>query len=360
MKTLLRLALATLVTFLLTEVGIRIYRHAIDQIPPHPDASLAAEWDWAKDHLAAGKPTTGSDVRHDPNLGWVNGPRTRDAKGSATRVARPRTPGVPRVVLVGDSFTRELGALDARFPDGGLFRPGWEVVNLSVQGFGVGQAWLRFRQTGVRYQGDIAVFGLYLRDYFRTFRTFRGYAKPTFSVDAQGEVAIHNTPVLGPEALYEAYRSGERKIGRWGRSWVLDFISGRMQLYRNHSRIQPDQFATFTALLQSFREDAEAHGACPVLLVFPTRPDRYPGSIYEKLEGRTREIAPSLRLPYVSLAQALYEGVSDEERALIFNEGSGAHMSDHGRLEVLRVLDAALERLEPGVCPEPGPLVTTP
>ena len=51
-----------------------------------------------------------------------------------------------------------------------------------VQGFGAGQAWLRYREDGVVYRGDVAIFGLYLRDYFRTFRAFRSFAKPTFAL----------------------------------------------------------------------------------------------------------------------------------------------------------------------------------
>jgi len=349
MKTLLRIAFALVLTAALTEAGIRIYRSAIGQPPPHPDPSVAEEWEWAQDHLEAGAPSIGSQARPDPLLGWRASPRRRAAVGGPKRVGRARTPGIPRVVLVGDSFTRELGALRERFEGSRTFQPGWEVVNLAVQGFGVGQAWLRYREDGVGYRGDVAILGFYLRDYFRTFRSFRSFAKPTFAL-VDGELRVEHVPVPTPEALYEAYRSGERRIGRPGRSWVLDFVRQQREALNRRSDLRGEQFAVFTAILESFRDEALRGGACPALVIFPTRPEDYYGTVYEELDLRARDAAHELGMPWLALAEPLYRGVAPADRERFFGRGNGAHMSDYGRHEVDRALDAAFERYHPDAC----------
>jgi hypothetical protein len=344
MKTLPRLVLVILATLVLTELGYRGFRAWAGQVPPHPDPSVAAEWDWAQEHLALGTANTASHVRHDPDLGWRVQAKVRPAVGGP-KVRRKRTPGVPRVVFTGDSFMRELGWL------GPTFQPEWEVINLAVQGYGAGQAWLRFRQRAAKLQPDVAVFGLYLRDYFRVFRSFRSYAKPTFALGPDGEVVVGNVPVIAPEALYEAYVTGERTIGLPHRSYVVDVIGERWNLYqRQFFGIDEAQFALFAAILRSFRDDARAVGACPLLLIFPTRPEDYDGTVYEEIDRRTRALADELGLPRVALAEALYDGASDAERLALFNEGHGAHMSEHGRAEAVRVLHEAFDALVPATC----------
>jgi len=340
MKLLARLALVLLATLLLTELGVRAYRTLLDQGPPHPDPAVEEEWEWARRHLRSGRPRVVGHIRHDPQLGWIAPRKVRPAAGRET-VRRERTPGVPRLVLTGDSFTRELGTL------GEAFRPRWEVVNLAVQGFGAGQAWLRFRTAGVPLEADVAVYGIYLRDYFRTFSRFRNYAKPTFSLEPAGELVVGNVPVPSPEALYEAYRSGERAIGRPGRSWLWDSVRERWNVRRV---LRAEELDVFAGLLRAFRDDALGSGACPLLLVFPTRPDDYYGEVDETLDGRLTELARTLDLPRLSLAEALYAPATPAERAALFESGRGAHMSPHGRAEVIRVLDEALDAFEPGAC----------
>jgi hypothetical protein len=243
---------------------------------------------------------------------------------------------VPRLLLVGDGFTRELGDL------GASFLPGWEIVNLAVQGYGADQSLLRYQGAGVRYGADVAVFGFYLRDYFRMLRSFRGYAKPTLALDAAGELVVEGVPVIAPEALLAAYQGGERRIGEPGRSWALDFVRQRLVIQEARARLEPEAWRIWVAVLRRFRDDARAAGACPFLLVFPTRPDDYHGTVYEEIDLRTRQEAEALGLPWLALAQALYDGAAPDERERLFNEGSSGHLSDHGRRSAVAALEAAL------------------
>jgi hypothetical protein len=336
MKTPLRLAISAALTLLLVEAGFRASRKASDEPPPHADLSVADEWSWAQEHLRAGEARLYGGADYDPTLGWAVGPKFRSADGSLAAFGEARRPGVPRLVLVGDSFSRELGDLG---PD---FLPGWEIVNLAVQGYGTDQVLLRYQGAGVRYGADVAVFGFYLRDYFRMLRSFRGYAKPTLALDAGGELVVEGVPVISPEALLAAYRSGERRIGDPWRSWALDFVRERLAIHEARARIEPEAWRIWVAVLRRFRDDARAAGACPFLLVFPTRPEDYHGTLYETIDLRTREEASALGLPWLALAQALYDGVAPDERERLFSEGRSGHLSEHGRASAVAALEAAL------------------
>lgn len=343
MRIVLRLAVVLCASVLLVEAGFRLYRRLIDQVPPHPDLSVADEWDWARDHLRRGEPRLYGRAEYDPELGWTVGPKFRGLEGDRAPLPLRRRDGVPRLVLVGDSFTRELADL-------GRALPGWEIANLAVQGYGAGQTWLRYQRDAVRYGGDVVVFGLYLRDYFRMFRSFRGYAKPTLALDAAGELRVEGVPVIAPEALYEAYRRGERRIGRPGRLWFVDFLRQRMALWEAREGIRPERWRLMAAVLQRFDHDARAEGSCPLLLIFPTRPEDYHGTVYETLDARAQETAAAVGLPTLALSRTLYAGMEPSQQRGAFNEGSGGHLSPLGRRRAVRALEETVLALDLAAC----------
>lgn len=107
----------------------------------------------------------------DPELGWCprpdsrTGPSRHDWSGSRIglrELPRERADGVPRVCAVGGSFTQGaevqghetwLARIEALVPE-------LEVANLGVQGYGLDQAYLRFRRDGARLAADEVWFGL--------------------------------------------------------------------------------------------------------------------------------------------------------------------------------------------------------
>lgn len=343
MKTAIRFAVAACATLLLVEGGFRLYWKAMDQVPPHPDPSLADEWEWARDHLGHGEARLTGQAEYDPELGWTVGPKFRGPGGQESRLPQARRAGVPRLVLVGDSFTRELGSLGPRLP-------GWEIVNLAVQGYGAGQILLRYQRDGAAYGGDVVVFGLYLRDYFRMFRSFRGYAKPTLALDTAGEIVVEGVPVIAPEVLYEAYRSGERRIGRVARPWFVDFARQRAALHDARAGIDPEGWRLMAAVLRRFARDVRADGSCPLLLIFPTRPEDYHGKVYEALDVRAQETAAAQGLPQLALAEALYAGIPPAAQLAAFAAGSGGHLSPLGRRKAARALQDAVLALDVDAC----------
>src|SRR5262245_25220320 len=59
------------IALLAMEVSVRAYYASTGHPPPHPDPSVRAEWEWAREHLAAGRAALPGSATFDPNLGWL-------------------------------------------------------------------------------------------------------------------------------------------------------------------------------------------------------------------------------------------------------------------------------------------------
>lgn len=122
--------------------------------------------------------TTGHRYLHDPELGWRNIPNWRanthgrtltiNSRGLRDReYDLERRPGVPRMLVLGDSFAWGYGVSDEEnFTEvlerelAAVGKP-WEVINTGVSGWGTDQQYLFFRSEGVRYQPDLVVLAFY-------------------------------------------------------------------------------------------------------------------------------------------------------------------------------------------------------
>jgi hypothetical protein len=107
----------------------------------------------------------GSTARFDAELGWCNRPESgfgefrydwAGARIGAAPLARPKAPGVRRVVAIGCSMTHgeEVGALESWCAVVDAERPDLEVANLGVAAYGLDQALLRLRRDGPALEAD--------------------------------------------------------------------------------------------------------------------------------------------------------------------------------------------------------------
>lgn len=150
-------------------------------------------------------------MAHDPDLGWTPRPGVEEeagvvytVDGAHRRVTGP--PGLPagrpRVVLLGDSFTFGDEVSD---PETWAWRlraaTGAEVLNLGALGYGLDQVLLRWERDGAPLAPDVVVVGHLDLLHHRTGRAFSSWAKPWFTVEAGGDLALHGVPVPGPETL---------------------------------------------------------------------------------------------------------------------------------------------------------------
>ncbi len=354
-RTRWKLIAVVLVLPLLAEAGLRV-RYASDgSAPPHPDRSVEDEWQWAVGHLAQGRAELEGGAIYDPDLGWTTRPGLdEDGTHSTARglrgtreVPHERTPGVPRILFVGDSYTFGFNADDEHVFSRVLERdllPGWEAPNLGVSGHGPDQILLRYERDGVAYSPDVVVFGLYVRGYFRNSKSFRGYAKPWFELQ-EGELVLKGTPVVAPAELYDDYVTGRRRIGGWRYSYLLGSIGSNVAQAMERDSVDPESedWRVMRAILARFRDRARAAGSRPILMIFPHRAEKHAGSVYEQIEQLTVATASELGLACLELSEGFEAALEREpEPPMTRPREIGGHLSDRGNRVVAEQIAAFL------------------
>ncbi len=91
-----------------------------------------------------------------------------------------------RILFIGDSFTWGEDVQDSEtFPALLQNKLGndFEVVNLGVHGYGLGQSLLRLETEGVKYNPDLVILGFFMPDITRDSSQVFGYFKPRFYID---------------------------------------------------------------------------------------------------------------------------------------------------------------------------------
>lgn len=182
--------------------------------------------------LASGRPY----VRYDPETGWAPESRatSRDrlyattddgirAPATDTRYATDPTPGTLRIAVFGDSFAHgsdvPFSATWAQVLERALTARGRpaEVLNFGVGGYGMDQAFLRWRQLGRRYRPDVVIFGFQAENALRNLNLVRAlyhgrtdlpFTKPRFVEEPDG-LRLVNHPAAPPEAVPEILRDLE-------------------------------------------------------------------------------------------------------------------------------------------------------
>lgn len=325
---------------------------------------------------------------HDPDLGWAPAPGGRSGNGAyaydeagrrvgpeqAESPESPESPGQLHVGLFGDSFTHgddvafegSLGAALARR----LERPGGvRVSNFAVSGYGMDQAFLRWRAVHTEAEFDIVVFGFQAENVLRNLnilrlllypRTGLPFSKPRFVLEPDGP-RIVNHPSLEPAAIpecladldrwplgrYESFYEPERyRDVLWRRSRLLALVDGffgsgpadggaRREL-APYTAPGTEGHALARWIVASFRDEVEASGARFVAVHLPRQAD-------------VRDVAAGRALEYAPLEAELREGTEwvdplpefvrhGEPAELFVSPDAWAHYSAEGNDTVARVL----------------------
>jgi lysophospholipase L1-like esterase len=199
---LLLLAASCAVALLVVEVALRLTTSSVPAAPPEQGRGKAS--------------------RFDPLLGWANkeGARTRletpefsaevtiNSKGLRGReVPYERTPGRPRIALLGDSFAWGFGVSDdeviaVRLEEalGGAV----EALNMGTIGFGTDQELLFYRQEGRRYAPDVVLLVFCSNDVTNNVSDRdRWYGKPRFVIEGDS-LRLTNVPISS-ETSWDAW-----------------------------------------------------------------------------------------------------------------------------------------------------------
>ncbi len=266
-------------------------------------------------------------VIDDPLLGWTIGPNRINVEGmyrsnSAGIRSRPfeysldPPEGVLRIALFGDSFTHgdevHFNSSWGKLLEDKLNREGIsaEVLNFGVPGYGVGQAYLRWKHQGRNYSPRIAVFGFQPENIKRTVNIFRSlysrstwlvFSKPRFFIDGEGELDLINSPVIPPEevadTLKNLFRSPLAEYEYWyvpdnyrPSIWLksrffalLRTLFGEYQPRpggrsdyrpgRHYWDEQGEPLQTSLLILKEFAREVAAAGQVPIILHIPKKND---------------------------------------------------------------------------------------
>lgn len=201
----------------------------------------------------AGYKLEGRFMRHDPGRGVALDPgSTARMVGSefdievkiganGLRMDReipvPRTPGVPRVLFLGDSFTFGHGVSAAdRFTEQiQQSHPAWEVLNFGVSGTGTDQQLLLYRDEGQKYAADLVVLGYFVQGARRNgadviLTPLGGRPKPRFELQADDTMTLVNVPV--PDSLVAGEKElAELRRAEYGRNPFKRFLRSHSLLY---------------------------------------------------------------------------------------------------------------------------------
>lgn len=248
----------------------------------------------------------------DPVLGWkprrgVEGRYTVNSQGIRARYEVAEEPGKLRIATFGDSFTFGADVEDeATFQEQLMeLTPDLEVLNFGVPGYGLGQAYLRYREAGKRFRPRIVLIGFLTENLRRVVNVYRPFyfhktrlplTKPRFALEDGGLVLVENPmrELAGYRALLEDTEATLARLGRHDffyrsrlRPGPFDVLpSVRLAKLLRQELLPPEQivekgyynrrseaFRVTLKIFESFYREVEDDGAVPVIVIFPDSRD---------------------------------------------------------------------------------------
>jgi hypothetical protein len=195
---------------------------------------------------------------YDAELGWVNKPNLymadvygpgiyvrTNARGfrQNEEVTNSVSRGKVRIICSGDSFTYGYGVDNAHtwcallsVLDGRL-----EPVNMGTDGYGVDQAYLRFKRAAAEMSFQIHVFAFITDDFYRALNdSFLGYSKPLLKLQ-DGRLLVTNVPV--PKRAYDLGWKQPllTNLENLRSTWVLTKAMHKLGIERQQSRVYVSQ-----------------------------------------------------------------------------------------------------------------------
>lgn len=326
---------------------------------------------------------------HDPDLGWTypagytsadglyhyDERVVRSAPGAGAR-ALSATPGTMRIALFGDSFTHgdsvPFAATWGAKLEAGLRAAGVaaEVLNFGVGGYGMDQAFLRFRKLGRPLRPEVVVFGFQPENVGRNLnivrplyyqRTDLPFTKPRF-VSEGGALRVVNVPTVPPQALPALLRdfaswehapyegsivAADYEDHPWLKSRVvalgLDLLARRSSAPEEEARFDPtgEQGGLALALVAVFAADVRASGARFVVVHLPR-----PVDLAALRAGRPLPYAALLReirerYQLVDPAEGLLRAAASLPEGALFADEMG-HYAEPGHAAVAAAVSARL------------------
>ena len=150
-----------------------------------------------------------------------------------------KQPGMFRILLFGDSFSAADGVSNKQRYSNKLEQlvPNTEVFNFALSGSGTDQQYLIYREFARVIECDLVVIAILVENIRRIVARYRPYqddsgkvhvfAKPYYTLDANGELALHGVPVSpAPIPLDDLPASDRQHIDQGGRlRWLRHAVN---------------------------------------------------------------------------------------------------------------------------------------
>ncbi len=281
----------------------------------------------------------------DPDLGWTLGD---DAAGACSDCESP-------VLLYGGSFMNGVAPTprNQRIPkllsrslrrpprriEGGQ-RQGRPVVNYAVNGYGLDQIYLRFRETHRDYTKPTIVVGIMMLNLDRSVLSVRDAPKPYFRL-AGGELELHGVPLPRDSAAW--YRGHPPRI----RSFLLaalvrQYRLGQAPIETEIPYRRAEKEAVTVAILEAMAREVETHDlSLFVVLVYPPWQLGYEGWREPLLKAHLQRLG----VPYIDTKRPLLKA-SAEPAAELYHPEPNFHPNAAGNRVIVREIAKRLLRWE--------------
>jgi hypothetical protein len=331
-----------------------------------------------------------SYLMYDSTLGWVPRPGSTSENGlyyanndgvrKSSTDEKTLTGGRGlRVVLLGDSYTHGdevpfeqtwATYLEKKLAVAGIHA---EVINLGVPGYGMDQAYLRWKKVGAGFSPDLVIFGFQPENlkrnlnilrmlYYKPSRMF--LSKPRFVRD-RGHLEPINLPTLSPDKLLDVYARFEewedrqheyyyRPANYVDRIWLKSKLIAAVIALVEHMSAENNQAAFYAienepsqlalAILNEMKMDVEKRGAVFLVAAF------IPKWHFQYVNAATplpfQALLQAVRTQYdtVETAEQLYAQVKEGNLDELF---SGYHYSAKANEIVAGVIAEAIAQRQP-------------
>ena len=293
----------------------------------------------------------------DAQLGWVSKPGVEvlDAFGEGKHIRingqgfradadfSEKVPaGKTRILFSGDSFTWADGVGNGYGWTDLIGRrdPSLEIMNIAQNGYGAGQAFLRYRREGARFEHDIHVFAFIGMDFDRMRDgEFFGMAKPLLAHGEDGLI-IENEPLPEPSRTRTWLATAPK--------YLLEFriFEVLMELYiqqlatgplGDRTLYQDDELKTLIfAMFDELAATARENNTRLVVIYLPTSLDYQPAEGLEAWRTEMQAAMDARKIHYLDLIEPFRDTPPHEADLLFIQqnpEGSlfeAGHYSEEG------------------------------
>lgn len=335
-------ALPVIFCLLILELGVRLFctsdedgnlKFRDSRLKPYHAPARKAERVIAQ-YLAS----EDSAIIHDPELGWTLRPNVahHNSAGfisSDSAVALEPSPGRLRIAAFGGSYTQ--GTFDKgwwRVLEDELNRSGVlaEVLNFGVDGYGMDQAYLRWKRDGAPWHPQIVIFGFAVVNCYDNLNLIRmikdpetdiPFTKPRFVMEGDG-LALLNSPTprpaempaiianpaaWGPSAFDYYWVSQDFRYTWWRHSRLAAFAEtklserSRLNSPENFYRIGEEPAQLALRIVETFQAGVKGSGSSFIVAHLPYDTElealkekgRFPHEeLYAALKSRVTVVSP--------------------------------------------------------------------